>query len=66
MTETGGRRIGRWVLRGGGGAGGTRRGLDRLDRQPAHPVGLAIFAEWTTTPDEWALYQATWVHPARR
>jgi hypothetical protein len=45
---------------------GTRRGLDRLDHQPAHPVGLAIFAEWTTTPDEWALYQATWVHPARR
>jgi hypothetical protein len=42
---------------------GTRRGLDRLHRQPARPVGLALFAEWTTTPDEWALYQATWVHP---
>jgi hypothetical protein len=40
---------------------GARRGLDRLDRRPAHPVGLAIYAEWTTTPDEWALYQATWV-----
>jgi hypothetical protein len=42
---------------------GVRRGLDRLDRQPAHPVGLALFAEWTTTPDEWALYQSTWIAP---
>ena len=42
---------------------GVRRGLDRLRRQPAHPVGLALFAEWTTTPDEWALYQTTWVRP---
>jgi hypothetical protein len=45
---------------------GTRRGLDRLDHQPAHPVGLAIYADWTTTPDEWALYQAAWVHPGRQ
>src|SRR6266545_201205 len=44
---------------------GTRRGLDRLDRQPSHPVGLAIYADWTTTPDEWALYQAAWVQPGR-
>jgi hypothetical protein len=44
---------------------GTRRGLDRLDHQPFHPVGLAIYADWTTTPDEWALYQAAWVHPGR-
>ncbi|HEY5986929.1 MAG TPA: hypothetical protein VIV12_11210 [Streptosporangiaceae bacterium] len=43
---------------------GTRRGLDRLDHQPTHPVGLAIYADWTTTPEEWALYQAAWVHPA--
>jgi hypothetical protein len=43
---------------------GTRRGLDRLDHQPSHPVGLAIYADWTTTPQEWALYQAAWVHPA--
>ncbi len=41
---------------------GTRRGLGQLDHQPTHPVGLAIYAEWTTTPDEWALYQRTWVH----
>jgi hypothetical protein len=44
---------------------GVRRGLDRLDRQPARPVGLAIFADWTTSPEEWALYQAAWVHPRR-
>src|SRR5574341_708681 len=43
---------------------GTRRGLDRLHHQPSHPVGLAIYADWTTTSDEWALYQAAWVHPA--
>jgi hypothetical protein len=40
---------------------GTRRGLDRLDQQPSHPVGLAVYADWTTTPDEWALYRAAWV-----
>lgn len=40
---------------------GVRRGLDRLDHQPRHPVGLAIFADWTTTADEWALYRAAWV-----
>jgi hypothetical protein len=43
---------------------GARRGLDRLDRQPVHPVGLALYADWTTTPGEWALYQRTWVAPA--
>jgi hypothetical protein len=43
---------------------GVRRGLDRLGHQPTHPVGLAIFAEWTTTPEEWALYQAAWA-PSR-
>jgi hypothetical protein len=43
---------------------GTRRGLDRLDHRPSHPVGLAIYADWTTTPDEWSLYQAAWVHAA--
>lgn len=42
---------------------GTRRGLDRLGRQPSHPVGLAIYADWTTTSDEWALYETAWVHP---
>jgi hypothetical protein len=43
---------------------GTRRGLDRLDHQPSHPIGLAIYADWTTTPKEWALYQAAWIHAA--
>jgi hypothetical protein len=43
---------------------GARRDLDRLDHQPSHPVGLAIYADWTTTPKEWALYQAVWVHAA--
>jgi hypothetical protein len=45
---------------------GTRRGLARLDHQPSHRVGLAIYAEWTTTPDEWALYQRTWVVDGKR
>jgi hypothetical protein len=43
---------------------GARRGLDHLDRQPTHPVGLALYADWTTTPEEWALYRRTWVDPA--
>ena len=45
---------------------GTRRGLDHLDHRPSHPVGLAIYADWTTTPDEWDLYQAAWVHSGDR
>ncbi|GAA2457924.1 hypothetical protein GCM10010191_92110 [Actinomadura vinacea] len=40
---------------------GVRRGLDALDRPPARPYGVGIYAEWTTIPPEWALYRANWL-----
>ncbi|WP_433326385.1 hypothetical protein [Spirillospora sp. CA-294931] len=40
---------------------GVRRGLDALDRRPARPFGVGIYAEWTTLPAEWALYRAAWL-----
>jgi hypothetical protein len=40
---------------------GVRRGLDALDRPPARPFGVALFAEWTATPPEWAHYRANWL-----
>jgi hypothetical protein len=40
---------------------GARRGLGALDRPPARPAGLAIFAEWTTDDQEWELFRRTWV-----
>lgn len=40
---------------------GIRRGLDALDRPPARPYGVAVYAEWTTNPQEWARYRATWL-----
>ncbi|XVQ13339.1 hypothetical protein ACQP1W_12625 [Spirillospora sp. CA-255316] len=40
---------------------GVRRGLAALDRPPARPHGVGIYAEWTTIPAEWALYRANWL-----
>ncbi|MBG6087945.1 hypothetical protein [Actinomadura viridis] len=40
---------------------GVRRGLDALDRPPARPYGVGIYAEWTTLPAEWALYRGMWL-----
>ncbi|MFD0686526.1 hypothetical protein [Actinomadura fibrosa] len=40
---------------------GVRRGLDQLDRPPARPYGVGVYAEWTTSPEEWARYRATWL-----
>ncbi|MEV5825274.1 hypothetical protein AB0L25_06850 [Spirillospora sp. NPDC052242] len=42
---------------------GVRRGVDQLDRAPKRPYGVAIYAAWTTSADEWALYRASWVPP---
>lgn len=39
---------------------GVRKGLDALDRRPARPYGVGIYADWTTTPAEWARYRALW------
>ncbi|MEW2352704.1 hypothetical protein [Spirillospora sp. NPDC029432] len=45
---------------------GVRRGLDALDRPPARPYGVGIYAEWTTVPAEWALYRANWLPDGSR
>ncbi|MFD0899916.1 glycoside hydrolase family 18 protein [Actinomadura sediminis] len=42
---------------------GVRRGIDRLDRPPARPYGVGVYAAWTTSADEWALYRASWLPP---
>jgi hypothetical protein len=39
---------------------GVRRGLDALGRRPAKPYGVGIYAEWTTTPADWARYRSLW------
>ena len=43
------------------GVRGVRKGLDRVDDDRSRNVGIAIFAEWTTTQDEWDAYYAAWV-----
>ncbi|MEO3828654.1 hypothetical protein [Actinomadura sp. B10D3] len=40
---------------------GVRRGIDDLERPPKRPYGVGVYAEWTTNPDEWARYRATWL-----
>jgi hypothetical protein len=40
---------------------GVRRGLDALGRRPARPYGVAIYAEWTTGPADWARYRDRWL-----
>jgi hypothetical protein len=43
---------------------GVRRGIDELKRPPKRPFGVGVYADWTTTPAEWARYRATWLPPA--
>jgi hypothetical protein len=38
-----------------------RKGLDRLARSSTQKVGIAIYAEWTTTADEWSAYESAWL-----
>jgi hypothetical protein len=42
---------------------GARRGLGDLGRPPSRSGGLAIFAEWTTTPREWKIWHDDWLAP---
>lgn len=42
---------------------GARRGLGALSPRPSRPDGLAIFAEWTTTPREWKIWHDAWLAP---
>jgi hypothetical protein len=43
------------------GVRGVRKGLDRLPARRTGRVGIALFTEWTTTPDEWRAYREAWV-----
>lgn len=43
------------------GVRGVRKGLGRLDDGRTRNVGIAIFAEWTTTPDEWEGFARDWL-----
>jgi hypothetical protein len=43
------------------GVRGVRKGLDRVEEEKTQDVGIAIFAEWTTTPDEWEAYAESWL-----
>jgi hypothetical protein len=45
------------------GVRGVRKGLDRVDDDRSRNVGIAIFAEWTTTAHEWEAYADAWVRP---
>ena len=44
---------------------GVRKGLDRVADEKTQDVGIAIFAEWTTTDDEWAAYYDAWIGDAQ-
>jgi hypothetical protein len=45
---------------------GLRRAIDTVGpgrRGTRQPIGAAIFAEWTTSDEEWRLFADEWVHP---
>ncbi|MGI5322221.1 hypothetical protein ACQEVR_07625 [Actinomadura nitritigenes] len=43
---------------------GVRRGIGELKRPPKRPYGVGVYADWTTSPAEWARYRATWLPAA--
>jgi hypothetical protein len=42
-------------------AQGVRAALERLDEPPACFSGVAIYANWVTSEEEWATYQRHWI-----
>jgi hypothetical protein len=44
---------------------GARRGIAQLRSRPSSPYGLALFAEWTTSGREWAIWRDDWLSPRR-
>jgi hypothetical protein len=44
---------------------GLRRGLDSLGpaRASMQPIGAAVFAEWTTTEEDWRRFGDEWLDP---
>lgn len=50
-----------WAENMRSGIRGFRKGLGRLDRGDTKNVGVAVFAEWTTSEDDWDIYQEAWL-----
>lgn len=50
-----------WAENVGSGISGVRKGLARLGDDRTENVGIAMFAEWTTSEDEWDAYRSNWV-----
>ncbi|GAA4626076.1 hypothetical protein GCM10023196_032810 [Actinoallomurus vinaceus] len=44
---------------------GVRQGVAGLRRPPRRPYGVAVYADWTTDPREWAAYRAGWLGEPR-
>jgi hypothetical protein len=44
---------------------GVRKGLAGMPPARRARVGVAVFAEWTTTSQEWAAYREEWLAPPR-
>lgn len=42
---------------------GVRLGLRGLDAEQRADIGIGLYAEWTTTPDEWAVIRRDWLGP---
>jgi hypothetical protein len=40
---------------------GVRKGLAEVDDERAARIGVAVFADWTTTDAEWAAYLRGWL-----
>lgn len=40
-------------------------GMDSSSAQPSALAGVALFADWTTQPEEWETYQRLWLDEAR-
>jgi hypothetical protein len=45
---------------------GVRKGLARMDPTATRRVGVALFAEWTTSQDEWRACRNEWVQPVSK
>jgi hypothetical protein len=50
-----------WAENVDSGVRGVRKGLDRVTYQHSRNVGIALFAEWTTSEDEWNSYANAWL-----
>lgn len=40
---------------------GVRQGIDALGHRPRRPYGVAVYADWTTGPGEWATFRRDWI-----